>query len=100
MPQNEGMQATTVRFGRAAYEVLRREAQLDGTSISLYVRESALARAVFSMALRVGDRGELGNALQTVREDLDELGIDGMTFLERIVAAIDDAVVARRNREM
>lgn len=83
----EGMQPMTVRFGRTAYELVRREAERDGTPLSTWVREAALARAVWTIALR-RDRPILAQRLQAMREELDELGIDGMGLLERFASEL------------
>jgi ADP-ribosylglycohydrolase len=46
------MKVTTVRFGADLWEVLKDEAALAGISVSQYLREAALARAVAAATLR------------------------------------------------
>lgn len=92
-----GMQPMTVRFGRRAKEVIEREADVDGVSVSVYVREAALARAIYSIALRAGEAGELAHKLQDLREELDGMGLDGMGVLELILARV--ATAASRQPE-
>ena len=46
------MKVTTLRFGADLWQLLEREAALDGVSVSQYVREAALARAVGAAAVR------------------------------------------------
>lgn len=84
----DGMQAKTVRFGRMAHDLVAREADRDGTSFSTYVREAALARAVWTIALR-RETPILATRLQVLREELDELGIDGMALIERFAVELD-----------
>jgi hypothetical protein len=46
------MRVTTVRFSEDLWELLEREAALGGISVSQYIREAALARAVAAAAVR------------------------------------------------
>jgi hypothetical protein len=94
-----GMQPKTVRFGQRAKEVIEREADRDGVSFSVYVREAALARAIYTIALRAGENGELAHKLQDLREELDGMGIDGMGVLELILARVDQAARSRAEPE-
>src|SRR5438034_5337169 len=48
------MKVTTLRLGSDLYDLLEREAELAGVSVSQYIREAALARA----AAATGARGE------------------------------------------
>ena len=84
----DGMQPKTVRFGRMAHDLVQRESDRDGTSFSTYVREAALARAVWTIALR-RDAPILATRLQGLREELEELGIDGMGLLERFAVELE-----------
>src|SRR4051794_35472393 len=49
------MKVTTLRFGQDLWNLLEREAELAGVSVSQYVREAALARASAS----AGARGDI-----------------------------------------
>lgn len=42
-----GMRETKIRFGVRAWEIIQEEADLDGVSASQFVREAALARAIY-----------------------------------------------------
>jgi hypothetical protein len=53
------MRVTTVRISEDLWDLLAREAQLGGVSVSQYVREAALARAVASAAVRGEEPFEL-----------------------------------------
>jgi hypothetical protein len=46
------MRVTTVRFSEDLWSLLEREAALGGISVSQYIREAALARAVAAAAVR------------------------------------------------
>jgi hypothetical protein len=46
------MRVTTLRFGSDLWQLLEHEAALDGVSVSQYVREAALARAVGAAVVR------------------------------------------------
>jgi hypothetical protein len=52
--ERTAMRVTTVRFGAELWALLEQVAARDGTSVSQYIREAALARAAFS-AGRGGD---------------------------------------------
>lgn len=90
MPDS-GMQPMTVRFGRRAKEVIEREAARDGVSFAVYAREATLARAIYTIALRAGAKGELAHHLQDLREELDDMGLDGMGIVEHILERVDTA---------
>lgn len=46
------MRRATIRFGNATWMLLEREAELDGVSVAQWVREAAIARAVWVRAMR------------------------------------------------
>jgi hypothetical protein len=58
------VRATTVRFPVEIYELVERETELAGISISQYIREATLARLAFSAGRR-GEEVFLGNEERT-----------------------------------
>lgn len=46
------MRETKIRFGQRAWALIQEEASLDGVSASQFVREAAIARAVYIRAER------------------------------------------------
>jgi hypothetical protein len=58
------VRATTVRFPAEIYELVERETELAGISISQYIREATLARLAFSAGRR-GEEVFLGNEERT-----------------------------------
>lgn len=64
------MRETKIRFGERAWKIIQEEAILDGVSASQFVRESALARAVYLRSLRGEALG--GNGLQDIIRQLRE----------------------------
>lgn len=89
------LRPTTVRFGRSAYEVVRREAERDGMSLGAWIREAAIARAIYTIALRAGPAGELAHHLRDLRTELDEAGVDGALVVERVLARVAEVADAR-----
>jgi hypothetical protein len=66
------MHQTTVRFGSELWGEIGRAAAANGVSVAQYVREAALARLIYSAAVR-GDQ-EYAMALDIAAEDADESG--------------------------
>jgi uncharacterized protein (DUF1778 family) len=54
MPKSNAM---TVRLSPAVYEMVKREAEAGGCTIAEFVREAAMARAVWRYVQREGDQG-------------------------------------------
>lgn len=54
------MRETKIRFGARAWDLIQQEARNDGVSASQFVREAALARALYARHLR----GELADGAQ------------------------------------
>lgn len=52
LPAGGTVKGITIRFGDTTYAMIRREASLEGVSISAYTREAALMRAAIQMARR------------------------------------------------
>lgn len=46
------MKGLTIRFGEVTYGLLQKEAQLEGVSLTAFIREAALARAFVARARR------------------------------------------------
>ena len=46
------MRSVTLRFSEALWSIIRTESELEGVSASQYIREAALARAVYAHARR------------------------------------------------
>jgi hypothetical protein len=106
------MRVTTVRFGTELWALLEEEAARDGTSVSQYIREAALARAAAAASHRgdapfglvsgaarevVGDdsRADVQMALATlVRAQTESLRRDATALRE------EGKQVTRRTREM
>ena len=64
------MRETKIRFGNRAWELIQEEAEIDGVSASQFVREAAVARAIF-MKNRRGDT-EAGETIIHLIEALRE----------------------------
>jgi hypothetical protein len=99
------VRATTVRFPEEVYELVERETDLAGISISQYIREATLARLAFS----AGRRGEtvfLGNEepeidnpsprLQEIRHRRAELRARRDELNEEIEALVREASQSMR----
>lgn len=89
------MTPKTVRFGRRALGLIEREADRDGSSFSVYVREAAIVRAIYSVAERATSREAMDHRLADLREQLTGIGLDGSMILELILARVDEAVNER-----
>jgi uncharacterized protein (DUF1778 family) len=52
MPDRVQTKGITIRFGQTTWRIIRREAALEGTSLSQFVREAAMMRAMYLMQVR------------------------------------------------
>jgi hypothetical protein len=80
-----GTKPVTVRWSEGAHAVVVHEAEIEGIPLARYMREAALARAFYAIGRRSsGDQG-FAERLCHMTQELDELGVDGMAVLERIL---------------
>lgn len=81
------MQVQSVRFGESQWRLVQRQAELEGTSASQFIRDAAVTRAVILWAARnpkVRDAltaafGEVGESMTAVLIDLEQ--VYGLEFV-------------------
>jgi hypothetical protein len=95
MARTKAMRVTTVRFGSDLWALLDQEAARVGVSVSQYVREAALARAVAAAAARGDAPFDLlaGAVREVVPADAREGDV------ERALAGLARAVATERREE-
>jgi hypothetical protein len=89
------MRVTTVRFGAELWALLEEVAARDGTSVSQYIREAALARAAFTAGSGGVDLTEL--VASAAREVVSEDDRDVQAALAGLARAV--ARATRRDSE-
>lgn len=95
MAQEErtAMRVTTVRFGAELWTLLEQAAERDGTSVSQYIREAALARAAFAAG-----RGDAPLDL-VVRATREVATTESNHDLEFALAALVRVIAGDRQRD-
>lgn len=93
-----GKKPVTVRWSEGAHAVVVHEAELEGIPLARYMREASLARAFYAIGRRSSGEG-FSERLCHMTQELDDLGIDGMAVLERILEhlSFDHAGEKRRD---